>query len=181
VTPAGNAAAAGLTWKNRVISRLPSKQQAINVGGIIASAINPMWIFNALAASTASRSQEAMEKTIQTYEQTINQATIKLQYYLDWAMFIAFLAVISHFIPRIAMNLRRTVHVFTHGNAEQVVMLTGSVTARAIQGGGRSRSRSRSRVRALPAPRSASVGRARTEGLMLDARTVAALRRMSVR
>jgi hypothetical protein len=174
VTPAGNASAAGLSWKNRVVARLPTRQQAINAGGIIATAINPLWAFRALAVSTTGRSQEALEQTIQAYEQSVNLAKAKVDYYLDWAMFIAFLAVISHFIPYIAANLKRTVQVFTSGNAAQAVELTGKITAKALQGG-RSRSRSRSRP-ALPAPPRASQAR----GIQpLNTRTLAAIRRMT--
>lgn len=185
VTPAGNATTGALSWKNRVIARLPTRQQAINAGGIIATAINPLWAFRAMATSTTARTQQAMEHTLQGYEQSVNLARAKVDYYLDWTMFIAFLAVISHFIPYIAASLKRTVQVFTSGNAAQAVELTGKITAKAIQGGGRSksrgRSRSRSRVRALPAARSTSVPRGRAAGLQLNARTVAALQRMTVR
>jgi hypothetical protein len=176
VTPAGNASAAGLSWRNRVVARLPSRQQAINAGGIIATAINPLWAFRALAVSTTSRTQASLEHTLQGYENSVNMAKANADYYLNWTMFIAFLAVISHFIPYLAMNLKRTVQVFTTGNAAQAVELTGKITAKALQGG-RSRSRSRSRARpALPAAPRPSQAR----GIQpLNARTLAAIRRMS--
>lgn len=154
-TPAGNASAAARSWSNRAWSMLPSRTQATNVGGLIAVAWNPMNIFYAMAASTTARTQDAMQHTLETYEDSVNKAAAKLNMYLSWTMFIAFLAVISHFIPRIALNIRRTVHVLTSGNAEQVCLMAGNVATKAIGQGGRSRSRSRSksRSRARPTPR----------------------------
>jgi hypothetical protein len=126
---------------------MPTRTQASNIGGLIATAINPMNIFYSVAVSGASRAQDAMEHTLHTYEQSVNQAAAKMNMYLSWTMFIAFLAVISHFIPMIAGNIRRTMHVLTTGNAYQVSSLAGNIATRAVTNGGRSRSRSRSRPR----------------------------------
>jgi len=147
-TPAGNQAMAARTWSSRAWNAMPTRTQAANVAGLIATAVNPMNIFYSVAVSGASRSQDALEHTLHTYEQSVNQAAVKMNMYLSWTMFIAFIAVISHFIPMIAGNIRRTVHVLTTGNAYQVATLAGNVTTRAIENGGRtSRSRSRSRSR----------------------------------
>ena len=92
-----------------------------------------------------------MDNQIEQYEGAANRARQNLEFYLSWSMFVAFLAVISHFIPRIAYNIRATVHVLTSGNAYQAAALAGRVGTKAIAGGtgsrGRSRSRSRSRSR----------------------------------
>jgi hypothetical protein len=73
-------------------------------------------------------------------------------------MFIAFLAVISHFIPRIAHNVRATVHVLTSGNAHQAATLAGRVGTKAIAGGSGSRSRSRTRSRSRERARTLRIG-----------------------
>jgi len=152
-TPAGNQPMAARTWSNRAWNAMPTRTQASNIGGLIATAINPMNIFYSVAVSGASRAQDAMEHTLQTYEQSVNQAAAKMNMYLSWTMFIAFLAVISHFIPMIAGNIRRTVHVLTTGNAHQVATLAGNVATRAVTNGGRpSRSRSRPRLASRPQP-----------------------------
>lgn len=144
-TPAGNAPAAARAWYQRALNMAPTRQQAINVGGAVATAINPWFAVKWIVSSVTSRTVTAMDNQIGQYEQASNRARQNLEYYLAWTMFIAFLAVISHFIPRIAYNIRMTVHVLTAGNAEQAAMLAGRVGTKAIQGQSRSRSRSRSR------------------------------------
>lgn len=150
-TPAGNAPAAARSWTQRAWNMAPTRQQAINLGGAAATAINPLYAVKWIVASVTSRTVTAMDNQIGQYEQAANRARQNLEFYLSWTMFIAFLAIISHFIPRIAYNVRATVHVLTMGNAEQAAMLAGKVGTKAIGTGAvrsRSRSRSRSRTRA---------------------------------
>jgi hypothetical protein len=99
-----------------------------------------------IVASVTSRTVTAMDNQIGQYEQAANRARVNLEFYLAWTMFVAFLAVTSHFIPRIAYNIRATVHVLTMGNAEQAAMLAGRVGTKAIAGGSGSRSRNRART-----------------------------------
>ena len=150
-TPAGNAPLAARSWGARAMNMAPTRQQAINVGGAVATAINPWFAVKWVVASVTSRTVTAMDNQIEQYEQASNRARQNLEFYLSWTMFIAFLAVISHFIPRIAYNVRATVHVLTSGNAYQAATLAGRVGTKAIESGsgsrGRSRSRSRSRSR----------------------------------
>ena len=146
-TAAGNAPLAARSWGARAMNYAPTRQQAINMGGAVATAFNPMFAVKWVVASVTSRTVTAMDNQIGAYEQASNRARQNLEFYLSWTMFIAFLAVISHFIPRIAYNVRATVHVLTAGNADQAAMLAGRVGTKAIAGGA-SRSRSRSRSRA---------------------------------
>ena len=147
-TAAGNAPLAARSWGQRAWNMAPTRQQAINVGGAVATAFNPMFAVKWIVTSVTSRTVTAMDNQIGAYEQASNRARQNLEFYLSWTMFIAFLAIISHFIPRIAYNIRATVHVLTTGNAEQAAMLAGRVGTKAIAGRGASRSRSRSRSRA---------------------------------
>jgi hypothetical protein len=151
-TPAGNAPLAARQWYQRAMNYAPTRQQAINVGGAVATAVNPMFAIKWIVASVTSRTVTAMDNQIGQYEQAANRARQNLEFYLSWTMFIAFLAIISHFIPRIAYNVRVTVHVLTMGNAEQAATLAGRVGTKAIAGG-RSRSVSRSRSRSRAAAR----------------------------
>ena len=150
-TPAGNAPLAARTWGARAMNYAPTRQQVINVGGAAATAANPMFAVKWMVSSVTSRTITALENQITQYEGSANRARQDLEFYLSWTMYIAFLAVISHFIPRIAHNIRATVHVLTSGNASQAAALAGRVGTKAIAGGsgsrGRSRSRSRSRSR----------------------------------
>jgi len=147
-TPAGNAPLAARSWGARALNYAPGRQTVINLGGAAATAANPMFAVKWIVASVTSRTVTAMDSQIGQYEQAANRARVNLEFYLGWTMFVAFLAVISHFIPRIAYNIRATVHVLTMGNAEQAAMLAGRVGTKAIAGGSGSRSRSRSRERA---------------------------------
>lgn len=146
-TPAGNAPLAARSWGARALNYAPGRQTVINLGGAAATAANPMFAVKWIVASVTSRTVTAMDSQIGQYEQAANRARVNLEFYLGWTMFVAFLAVISHFIPRIAYNIRATVHVLTMGNAEQAAMLAGRVGTKAIAGGSGSRSRSRSRSR----------------------------------
>lgn len=146
-TPAGNAPLAARQWYQRAWNMAPTRQQAINIGGAAATVANPMFAVKWIVGSVTSRTVTAMDNQIGQYEQAANRARQNLEFYLAWTMYIAFLAVISHFIPRIAYNIRATVHVLTSGNAEQAAMLAGRVGTKAIQGGSGSKSRSRSRSR----------------------------------
>jgi hypothetical protein len=151
-TPAGNAPLAARSWGARAMNYAPNRQQVINVGGAVATAFNPMFAVKWVVTSVTSRTVTAMDGQIGQYEQAANRARQNLEFYLSWTMFIAFLAVISHFIPRLAYNVRATVHVLTSGNAYQAATLAGRVGTKAIEAGGsgsrgRSRSRSRSRTR----------------------------------
>jgi len=149
-TPAGNAPVAAVNWGRRAWNMAPTRQQAINLGGAIATAVNPWLAMKWVVTSVTSRSIDAMERQIQGYEATANRARVQVETYLSWALFIAFLAVISHFIPWIVLNIRRTVHVLTMGNAEEAAMLAGRVGTKAVQSGAvRSRSRSAGRSRTL--------------------------------
>ena len=153
-TPAGNAPLAARSWGARAMNMAPSRQTVINVGGAVGTVVNPMFAIKWVVASMTSRTVTAIDNQIGQYEQAANRARQNLEFYLAWSMFVAFLAVISHFIPRIAYNVRATVHVLTSGNAYQAATLAGRVGTKAIAGGSgsrgrsRSRSRSRSRVRA---------------------------------
>jgi len=146
-TPTGNAPLAARQWYQRAWNAAPSRQTVINVGGAAATAANPMLAVKWIVTSVTSRTVTAMDNQIGQYEQAANRARQNLEFYLAWTMFVAFLAVVSHFIPRIAYNVRATIHVLTSGNAEQAAMLAGRVGTKAIESGGRSRSRSRSRSR----------------------------------
>ena len=151
-TPAGNAPLAARSCGARALNYAPNRQQVINVGGAVATAFNPMFAVKWVVTSVTSRTVTAMDGQIGQYEQAANRARQNLEFYLSWTMFIAFLAVISHFIPRLAYNVRATVHVLTSGNAYQAATLAGRVGTKAIEAGGsgsrgRSRSRSRSRTR----------------------------------
>ena len=158
-TPAGNVPAAARLWYQRAWNMAPTRQQAINVGGAAATAINPMFAIKWIAASVASRTVQAMDNQISKYEDAANRARINLEFYLSWTMFIAFLAIISHFIPRIAYNVRATVHVLTSGTAADAAMLAGRVGTKAIAAsGGRSKSRSRSRSRSRERARTLRIG-----------------------
>ena len=153
-TPAGNAPLAARSWGARAMNMAPSRQTVINVGGAVGTVVNPMFAIKWVVASMTSRTVTAIDNQIGQYEQAANRARQNLEFYLAWSMFVAFLAVISHFIPGIAYNIRATVHVLTSGNAYQAATLAGRVGTKAIAGGSgsrgrsRSRSRSRSRVRA---------------------------------
>lgn len=146
-TAAGNIPLAARQWYQRAWNAAPNRQTVINVGGAAATALNPMLAVRWIVASVTSRTVTAMDNQIEQYEQAANRARQNLEFYLAWTMFVAFLAVISHFIPRIAYNVRATVHVLTSGTADQAAMLAGRVGTKAIQSGGKSRSRSRSRSR----------------------------------
>lgn len=148
-TADGNAPLAARSWGQRAMNYAPTRQQAINVGGAVATAVNPMFAVKWIVASVTSRTVTAMDNQIGQYEQAANRARQNLEFYLAWTMFIAFLAIISHFIPRIVYNIRATIEVLTMGNAAQAAMLAGRVGTKAIAGGrSRSASRSRSRSRA---------------------------------
>lgn len=165
-TPAGNAPLAARQWYQRAWNYAPSRQMVINTGGAIATAVNPMYAFKWLSTSVTSRTVTAMDNQITQYEAASNRARQNLEFYLAWTMFVAFLAIVSHFIPRLAINIRATVHVLTMGDAEQAAMLAGRIGTKAIggRGGSRStsRSRSRSRERAARTLRLAAGPRART-------------------
>lgn len=148
-TAAGNAPMAAKSWGQRAWNMAPTRQQAINMGGAVATAVNPWFAVKWVVASVTSRTVDAMDNQIGQYEQAANRARVNLEFYLAWTMFIAFLAIVSHFIPRIAYNVRATVHVLTMGNADQAAMLAGRVGTKAVAGGSaKSRSKSRSRSRA---------------------------------
>jgi hypothetical protein len=149
-TPAGNAPLAARSWGARALNYAPGRQTVINVGGAVATAVNPWFAVKWVVTSFTSRTVTAMDNQIGQYEQAANRARQNLEFYLSWTMFIAFLAIVSHFIPRLAYNVRATVHVLTMGNADQAAMLAGRVGTKAIaaRGGSRSTSRSRSRSRA---------------------------------
>ena len=147
-TAAGNVPLAARQWYQRAWNMAPGRQTVINVGGAAATALNPMFAVKWIVTSVTSRTVTAMDNQIGQYEEAANRARQNLEFYLAWTMFIAFLAVVSHFIPRIAYNVRATVHVLTMGNAEQAATLAGRVGTKAIAGrAGTSRSRSRSRSR----------------------------------
>jgi len=148
-TPTGNAPLAARSWGQRAMNYAPGRQTVINVGGAVATVANPMFAVKWVVSSVTSRTVTAMDNQIGQYEQAANRARVNLEFYLAWTMFIAFLAVSSHFIPALAYNVRATVHVLTMGNAEEAAMLAGRVGTKAIEGGAvRSRSRSRSRAAA---------------------------------
>jgi len=158
-TPAGNAPLAARSWGARAMNYAPNRQQVINVGGAVATAFNPMFAVKWVVTSVTSRTVTAMDNQIGQYEQAGNRARQNLEFYLAWTMFIAFLAIISHFIPRLAYNVRATVHVLTSGNAYQAATLAGRVGTKAIAGGaGTSRSRSRSRSRTRERARTLRIG-----------------------
>jgi hypothetical protein len=157
-TPAGNAPLAARTWGARAMNYAPGRQTVINVGGAVATAVNPMFAVKWIVGSVTSRVVTAMDGQIGQYEQAANRARQNLEFYLSWTMFIAFLAVISHFIPRIAHNVRATVHVLTSGNAHQAATLAGRVGTKAIAGGSGSRSRSRTRSRSRERARTLRIG-----------------------
>jgi len=144
-TPAGNAPLAARQWYQRAWNYAPNRQTVINAGGAVATAINPAYAIKWLVSSVTSRTITAMDNQIGQYEQAANRARQNLEFYLSWTMFIAFLAIVSHLIPRIAYNVRATVHVLTMGDAEQAAMLAGRVGTKAVAGRGGSRSTSRSR------------------------------------
>ena len=146
LTPAARA------WYQRAWNAAPTRQQAVNIGGAVATAVNPMWAFKWIAVSVAGRASNALGRQIGEYEQAANRARIQLEYYLSWTMFIAFLAIVSHFIPRLAYNVRQTVHVLTMGSADQAAMMAGRVGTAAIKAKGTSRTRSRSRSRSRSRP-----------------------------
>lgn len=150
-TPNGNAPAAARTWGQRAMNYAPSRQTAIDTAGAVGTFINPWFAVKWIATSLTSRTVTALDNQIGEYERASNRARQNLEFYLAWTMFIAFLAVISHFIPRLAYNIRTTVHILTAGNAEQAAMLAGRVGTAAIAGrprsGSRERSGSRSRSR----------------------------------
>ena len=147
-TAAGNVPLAARQWYQRAWNMAPGRQTVINVGGAAATALNPMFAVKWIVTSVTSRTVTAMDNQIGQYEEAANRARQNLEFYLAWTMFIAFLAVVSHFIPRIAYNVRATVHVLTMGTAEQAATLAGRVGTKAIAGrAGTSRSRSRSRSR----------------------------------
>lgn len=175
-TPAGNAPLAARSWGQRAWNMAPTRQQAINVGGAVATAINPWFAIKWVVASVTSRTVTAMDNQIEAYEQASNRARQNLEFYLAWSMFIAFLAVISHFIPRIAYNIRATVRVLTMGDAEQAAMLAGRVGTKAVQGRSRSRTRSRSRSRSRAAARTLRLGAgARVQSMPSNAALLARL------
>lgn len=152
-TAAGNVPAAARLWYQRAWNMAPTRQQAVNMGGVVATAINPWFAVKWVVTSFTSRTIDAMDRQVGQYEAAANRARINLEFYLSWSMFIAFLAIISHFIPRIAYNVRATVHILTSGTAADAAMLAGRVgtKAAALKNGpskSKSRSRSRSRERA---------------------------------
>lgn len=157
-TAAGNAPLAARTWYQRAWNMAPTRQQTINTGGAIATAINPMFAIKWVVASLTSRTVTAIDGQIEQYEQAANRARQNLEFYLSWTMFIAFLAIISHFIPRLAYNIRATVHVLTSGNAYEAAVLAGRVGTKAVEGGSGSRGRSRSRSRSRSRGRTLRIG-----------------------
>lgn len=161
-TAAGNITAPTRTWAQRAWNMAPSRTQAVNIGGAVASAVNPMFAIRWITASITSRTIDATDRQIERFEESANRARAQLETYLSWAMFVAFLALMSHFIPPIARNVRETINVFASGNAERVATLTGNTAQHAVtlgrSGGSRSRSRSRTRSRQRAAARTLRIG-----------------------
>jgi len=153
-TPAGNATVNARSWAQRAWNAAPSRTRIINVVGAGAAAANPLLAIRWITASVTSRSIDAVDRQIVHMEASVNKARAQIDMYVSWTIFIAFLAVISHFIPPIVRNVRRTVNVLLTGNAEQVLTLAGNTTRHALEAPrarGRSRSRSRSRSRQVAA------------------------------
>lgn len=151
-TPAGNVSAGARSWGQRAWNMAPNRTRAINAAGAVATAVNPVYAIQWIVGSMTSRTIDATDRQIQAFEGSVNRARQQMEMYVSWALFIAFLAVISHFIPRLALNVRRTINVLMLGNADQALQLAGNVAQHAIAptGGSRSRStrpRSRSRSR----------------------------------